>query len=317
MKKNISLAISMIIVVLLFGCSNSSTNSENGYKTPTSVISSPTLNTDEELFTDAEPQIIGNISDSGTCGDNLTWNLTDDGVLYIIGTGQMDEIKWGTNWQNNFTTQMITSIVIGDGVESISKRAFARCSNLTEVSIGKGVTNIDSAAFSSCKSLKSIEIPEGVTEIKQETFISCESLSNVLFHDNIEEIGDNAFRCCYALTSVTIPDSVTKLGEDVFYECTNLTDVILGNNITEIKDFAFANCEKLKNIFIPDSVTAIGALKSVYIPITMDYFGKNVFYFDEASVSEIYYEGNESEWAAISGTDDFYLKDKTIHYNAY
>lgn len=86
---------------------------------------------------------IGNISDSGTCGDNLTWNLTDDGVLYIIGTGQMDEIKWGTNWQNNFTTQMITSIVIGDGVESISKRAFARCSNLTEVSIGKGVTNID------------------------------------------------------------------------------------------------------------------------------------------------------------------------------
>ena len=27
---------------------------------------------------------------SGTCGANLTWHLTDDGVLTITGTGKMD-----------------------------------------------------------------------------------------------------------------------------------------------------------------------------------------------------------------------------------
>ena len=30
-------------------------------------------------------------SSSGTCGDDLTWTLTDDGVLTISGTGPMTD----------------------------------------------------------------------------------------------------------------------------------------------------------------------------------------------------------------------------------
>lgn len=30
---------------------------------------------------------------SGTCGDNLQWKLTDEGVLTITGTGEMQD--WG------------------------------------------------------------------------------------------------------------------------------------------------------------------------------------------------------------------------------
>ena len=29
--------------------------------------------------------------DSGTCGDNLTWNLNDASLLSIMGTGEMED----------------------------------------------------------------------------------------------------------------------------------------------------------------------------------------------------------------------------------
>ena len=33
----------------------------------------------------------GDVFDSGTCGENVTWTLTNGGRLYISGTGEMDE----------------------------------------------------------------------------------------------------------------------------------------------------------------------------------------------------------------------------------
>ncbi len=61
---------------------------------------------------------------SGTCGDNLTWELTNDGVLTIDGTGAM------TNYSNsprapwyNYMSQ-ITTLIIGNGVTSIGTNDF-------------------------------------------------------------------------------------------------------------------------------------------------------------------------------------------------
>lgn len=38
-----------------------------------------------------EVQAAETVSASGTCGDNLTWELSEDGVLTISGTGEMDD----------------------------------------------------------------------------------------------------------------------------------------------------------------------------------------------------------------------------------
>ena len=139
---------------------------------------------------------------SGTCGDALTWTLTNDGALTISGTGAMDSYAWNRYTPWYAYRSQINSVTIDEGVTSIGAYAFYNCASLTEVTIPAGVTSIWSYAFSGCSSLTSVTIPEGVTSIKSFTFSSC-----------------------FNLTSVTIPDSVTSIETDAFTGCTSLTKV--------------------------------------------------------------------------------------------
>ena len=83
-------------------------------------------------------------AESGTCDENLTWDLTD-GVLTISGTGAMKDYGYGTSpWYNNSS---ITSVTIGNSVTSIGSSAFSGCSSLASVTIGNGVTEIGGRAF--------------------------------------------------------------------------------------------------------------------------------------------------------------------------
>lgn len=52
---------------------------------------------------------------SGTCGENLTWNLSW-GTLTIAGTGSMEDyfVTYSPWWLHNLTYQ-ITSVLIGNG----------------------------------------------------------------------------------------------------------------------------------------------------------------------------------------------------------
>lgn len=72
---------------------------------------------------------------SGTCGDNLTWLLnTEDSVLTISGTGKMADYSsyFTAPWYSHSSN--IKSIVINNGVTSISDYAFLYCQSLTSIS---------------------------------------------------------------------------------------------------------------------------------------------------------------------------------------
>ncbi|WP_455106275.1 leucine-rich repeat domain-containing protein [Prevotella pallens] len=109
-----------------------------------------------------------NAEKSGTCGANLKWHLTDDGVLTISGKGEMydynDRGPWGSS---------IKRVIIGDGVTTIAGSAFSGCSSLTSVTIPNSVTTIDYSAFSGCSSLTSVTIPNSVTTISYSAFYNC------------------------------------------------------------------------------------------------------------------------------------------------
>ena len=109
---------------------------------------------------------------SGTCGDNLQWKLTDEGVLTITGTGEMQnwEDRHARPWSPNGN---IKQVIIGDGVTTIGDYAFSGSSSLTSITIPNSVTDIGSHAFSSCSSLTSITIPNSVTDIGPSAFSSC------------------------------------------------------------------------------------------------------------------------------------------------
>ena len=112
-----------------------------------------------------------NAKSSGTCGPNLKWLLTDDGVLTITGEGRMndyydDGYDVGGPWGNNG----IKRVIIGDSVTSIGNNAFRQCRFLTSVTIPNSVTTIGRSAFSGCSSLTSVTIPNSVTTIGNNAF---------------------------------------------------------------------------------------------------------------------------------------------------
>ena len=169
-------------------------------------------------------------ANSGTCGDNVTWRLSDDGVLTISGTGAMQDYEsYGSATAPWYIGRSrIKSVVIESGVTGIGDYAFYDCSALTSVTIPGSVTSIGEYAFSRCEALTSMTIPGSVTSIGNFAFSSCDALTSVTIPDGVTSIGTDAFSSCDALTSVTISVSVTKIGAYAFSSCEALTDIYYG-----------------------------------------------------------------------------------------
>ena len=223
-------------------------------------------------------------AESGTCGENLTWDLTD-GVLTISGTGAMkDYYSNKSPWYNNHSS--ITSVTIGTGVTSIGDWAFSECSSLTSVTIPNSVTSIGDWAFSECSSLTSVTIPNSVTSIGDGAFSGCNRLNSITIPNSVTSIGERAFSECSSLTSVTIPNSVTSIGDWAFGECTSLTSVTIPNSVTSIGYQAFYGCSSLTSVTIPNSVTSIGDYAfSGCTSLTSPVYNAHVFAFMPTSYS--------------------------------
>ena len=164
----------------------------------------------------------------GRCGDNLTWSLSDDGVLTISGTGPMWDYM-GSDYPEWYWTQQyypLVKCIIDNGVTSIGASAFFDCNGLKEVEMADSVVFIGAGAFESCEFLTDVEIPDSVTYI-----------------------GDYAFNYCQRLPAVTIPRGVTSLGRQVFSYCRMMTSVVIHDGVTDIGLGAFAYCDSLQDVY--------------------------------------------------------------------
>ena len=143
--------------------------------------------------------------DSGTCGDNVTWSLSDDGTLTISGKGCVSDY---TAVYDKNTSEFVTD-----------------------------------APWQAAKwYIKAVVIENGVTGIGEHAFYACRVLERVTIPDTVTSIGDYAFCFCQELTGVTIPNSVTSLGSYIFNGCDNLAAVTISANVTNIRDCAFRYC---------------------------------------------------------------------------
>lgn len=109
----------------------------------------------EETTVEAETLPVLGILASGTCGENLTWELDDGGTLTVEGSGEMEE-----NYSNRYPwfdyRNQITAIIFSDGVTSIGEEAFESFGKLYTVTIPASVKNIGTNAFLFCGSLAQI-----------------------------------------------------------------------------------------------------------------------------------------------------------------
>ena len=237
-----------------------------------------------------------NLYGRGSCGENVNWVMTADGMLTISGTGAMADYEWsGTPWAS--VCSEIKSVVIGDGVTSIGDYAFYDCGALTSVTIPDTVTVIGDGAFRGCSRLSGMTIPDSVTSIGKSAFRDCCKLTGLTIPDNVTSIGDHAFNGCNGLTSVTLPTSVTRISAGMFYNCWSLSNVTIPNGVTSIGDSAFGKCTDLSSVTIPDSVTTIG---------------RDAFYY--CSLTDVYYDGTAEDWAKIFiGDGNEPLTNATLH----
>ena len=129
---------------------------------------------------------------SGSCGENLTWNLDDAGLLTISGEGAMTD--WNPQEAPWYSQRgSIQTVQIEENITNIGSAAFYGCSRLTSVTIPESVTSIGVGAFFNCNSLTSVMIPSSVTSIEDSAFQDCSSLKIVLFQGNPPYFFSKAF----------------------------------------------------------------------------------------------------------------------------
>ena len=134
---------------------------------------------------------------SGKCGKNVSYSISDDGVLTISGTGAMNNFTYKSDdssdcpWHG--VRYALKKIVVEDGVTSIGSCAFSFDFSVTDVTLPSSLKTIGNDAFSGCYGLTSVVIPEGVTSV-----------------------GAYAFALCSAIKTITVPASTTELGNHAF-----------------------------------------------------------------------------------------------------
>jgi len=268
-------------------------------------------------------------AESGTCGKNLTWNLTL-GVLTISGTGDMYDYQVDYDEEDNpytnapwfYKRNNITSLIINDGVTSIGDFAFSYCQKLTSVTIPNSVTRVGYFVFDECSGITVPVYNDHVFAYMPTSYSGAYTIP-----DGIESIAGGAFSHCEQLTSVTIPNSVTYVGASVFVGTRITTPVYndhvfaylphsysgaytVPDGIESIASEAFFYCQHLTSVTIPNSVTNVGDFAFDQVGITAPVYNDYVFAYMPTSYSNGTYiipDGIES----IAGGAFFYCNQFT------
>ena len=197
---------------------------------------------------------------SGKCGDNITFQLTTDGVLTLSGSGAMPAISYdwkeyepNCGWGGYISS--IKKIIIEDGITSVSQYSFYDCENLTEVSIPSSIKSIGYEAFHWCHNVNKVMIS------------GLDSWCDIDFENensNPLQFGADLYINGKKETQIKIPEGITEMKPYVFGRSwTNaetkvaITSIQLPNTVTSIGKNAFAY-NYLQSINIPNSVITIG-----------------------------------------------------------
>ena len=149
--------------------------------------------------TETEPEV--EVIASGWSG-YTTWTLTADGTITFTSSGEKLE-NGETNMKNYWKVNgvltlpwseyadMITKVVISDGIHDLGQMAFYELPNLKTVELGADVIEIRNYTFKNCQSLTTINLA-GVTNICEGAFYGCAALENITLGEGVT-VGDWAF----------------------------------------------------------------------------------------------------------------------------
>ena len=178
----------------------------------------------------------GDVVATGTCGDNLTWTLTENGeadftynsgtytplTLTITGTGAMTDYaaSGDTPWWSNHIA--ITHLELPEGLTHVGNHAFSLNYFIQSVTLPASVTSIGEQAFSSVGSQTSNGCTFAAAKGSKLTSIATDAFKN--FGGNVDlrnctsltTIGEKVFEN-YNKNTVYLPISIRTIQKDAFY----------------------------------------------------------------------------------------------------
>ena len=237
-----------------------------------------------QLKSSGEPVVYG-IAQSGTCGETATWELSDEGVLTISGSGAISDTgEHDMPWKD--LRNDITSIVIDEGITRIGNWVFHSCTEAISVSLPSTLKEIGEQSFRSCSKITQVMLPSGLESIGGGAFYYCDSLTSLTIPGGVENFTD-AFGSS-GLRTLVLEEGIDSVDDYAFYGCYHLKNVTLPSTVKRIGKYAFSNCSSLANLDIPADVTELGEAALSYTALSEFEFPEGV---------------NSVEPYVLSGTD--------------
>lgn len=188
---------------------------------------------------------------TGSCGENATFELTENGVLTIKGQGTISTFG-GYSAQLQDSTK---ELVIESGITEIGHSMFKNFKALEKISFPNGLRTINLQAFAYCTSLKTVEVPLGVETFDWGIFEGC-ALENVTIPEGVVSLGSSMFQECKNLKQINLPSTLVEIPSNCFSR-SGLETIVIPDTIREIGGFAFSGTN-LEKVVIPESVQIIG-----------------------------------------------------------
>ncbi len=174
-------------------------------------------------------------------------------TLYPVG----DEGRSSRNPNN-----VLTTVILPEGVESIQGNAFAHCRALSEINLPSTLKTMSVGVFYYAYALTEIELPDALERIGDACFLNS-GITEVKTGTALTQLGwpsaGGVFQVCADLVSVDLSAStkLTEIMQKTFYNCSALSEILLPNSIQTISSQAFYGCSSLKQLTLPSSVTSI------------------------------------------------------------
>ena len=200
--------------------------------------------------------------------ETIEWTLSDDGILTIRGTGDMDDYSYENPAPWKAYGDRIESIVVESGITAIGANSFSNCANLTSVTIPSTVTNLKPWAFAFCESLQEIQLPEGITTLGEMLFYHC-GLTGIHIPASVTELEYQCLASCLSMTAITVAEGSNRyasadgvlftkdMGTLVVFPAGKSGNYTVPSSVHTIHASAFIDARKLTILTIPGTVTTI------------------------------------------------------------
>ena len=268
MKKTLSIALVMLVIVLMLTGCTKSRNNKNGNA---SLKESPVSDFEYEIKNDV-------VVINKYIGKEKTVVIPN--LIEEFEVASINILAFGQN-------SKIEKVVFPDSVKYIWNRAFADCSNLKEVAFSDELEFIGIEAFENCTSLKEINLPKNLKQIESRAFYNCSSVTKISIPKTCTKY-PYAFSLCTSLKELVFEDGTKTIFSDAFGGANSLETLTIPASAKEIVGVTFfdkySNLKSIKFLGDAPKIT-MGSLGEINQGLTI-YYKKGTTGWDESPLAE-------------------------------